>query len=240
MKKTLITTIFLLSVIFTQAQISGSIEYGVEHRGLHVDSTKFKTEEIKKQYREWDNEIKRILKDDVVFTRIEFDQDFATYKAIPNLRSEEVEFFMALLSRDFLYDRQQQKLFDIENDERDKTVYVEYEKNPKTNFNYYIEWELKEEYREILGFKCQKAVAKNVDYSQSDALHYPIAWFTPEIPLSFGPRGFNGLPGLILGLETRGRYYYAKEIEIDEDYTPIFEEEPELLTKEEYDKNHKR
>ncbi|MGM0635677.1 MAG: GLPGLI family protein [Bacteroidota bacterium] len=232
-----ITVISLFLSLNLLGQTSGSIGYGVEYRASSADPARLKTEEIKKQYRSWDKEAKRILKDDVVFTRIEFDQDFATYKAIPDLRSEEIEFNIALVNRDFLYDRQQQKLFDIVNDERGKTIYEEYEKHPKTDFNYHIEWELKEEYREILGFKCQKAVAKNVDYSQSDALHYPIAWFTPEIPLSFGPRGFNGLPGLILGLEVSGRYYYAKEIETDEEYTPIFEEEPELLTKEEYDEN---
>lgn len=36
-----------------------------------------------------------------------------------------------------------------------------------------------------------------------------IAWFTPEIPLSYGPYKFNGLPGLIIEIyDTRKNYFF--------------------------------
>lgn len=54
-----------------------------------------------------------------------------------------------------------------------------------------IDWIIKDSTREICGFTCQKA--------EADILgrHY-IAWFTTDIPSSFGPRTLVGLPGMIL------------------------------------------
>ncbi|MEB2774546.1 GLPGLI family protein [Algoriphagus sp. D3-2-R+10] len=61
-------------------------------------------------------------------------------------------------------------------------------------------WKIEDQYKEILGYKCQKA-----------SIHYAgrnfIAWYTEEIPLSDGPYVFNGLPGLILQLEDVQNYY---------------------------------
>ena len=41
----------------------------------------------------------------------------------------------------------------------------------------------------------------------------PIVWFTPQIPVSFGPLDFNGLPGLVIGVEMAGgRTFSASKI----------------------------
>ncbi|MBT0607252.1 GLPGLI family protein [Aequorivita echinoideorum] len=84
------------------------------------------------------------------------------------------------------------------------------------NLNYYIyedivkiEWELHAEFKEISTYKCQKATAK------FRGRNY-VAWFTTEIPLSFGPYKFRGLPGLILEIydQTGEVYFSAERIEI--------------------------
>lgn len=62
------------------------------------------------------------------------------------------------------------------------------------------EWELKDEYRELLGFRCQKAVTRY-------AGRVYIAWFTEEIPISDGPYVFNGLPGLIVEISDEESYF---------------------------------
>lgn len=54
-----------------------------------------------------------------------------------------------------------------------------------------MEWNVKEESKEILGYQCFLAETK---YHGRDWK----VWFTPEIPLADGPWKFNGLPGLIL------------------------------------------
>lgn len=58
-----------------------------------------------------------------------------------------------------------------------------------------IEWELLEETDSICGYPCSLAGA---DFKGRKWK----AWFTEEIPLSEGPFRFQGLPGLILKMES--------------------------------------
>lgn len=54
-----------------------------------------------------------------------------------------------------------------------------------------IDWKLLPETKEIGGYMCQKATGRlfGRDY---------IAWFSPDLPYSFGPWLLSGLPGLIM------------------------------------------
>ncbi len=54
-----------------------------------------------------------------------------------------------------------------------------------------IKWKLLPENKEIGGFMCRKATCIFRDRSY-------IAWFTEDIPVSFGPWKLHGLPGLIM------------------------------------------
>lgn len=51
--------------------------------------------------------------------------------------------------------------------------------------------EITQESKKIGDFICYKAITKNKR----------VVWFTPEIPLQFGPKQYRGLPGLILEVE---------------------------------------
>ncbi len=68
-----------------------------------------------------------------------------------------------------------------------------------------MEWEITEETAEIAGYKVQKATTSPL-YEDHDPFIYgeAIAWFTTEIPISAGPEGYYGLPGLIVKLEYSG------------------------------------
>ncbi len=51
-----------------------------------------------------------------------------------------------------------------------------------------------------------------------------VAWFTPDIPIPYGPYKFNGLPGLIMELYDSKKEYYFKLIrseKIPEDYKRV-------------------
>lgn len=57
-----------------------------------------------------------------------------------------------------------------------------------------MKWKITNEYRDILGYECRKAVGKICDSV------VVVAFYCDQIPSSVGPEGFSGLPGGILGL----------------------------------------
>lgn len=61
-------------------------------------------------------------------------------------------------------------------------------------------WNILNEHKTILGYKCQKAKA---NYRGRNW----IVWFAPEIPLSEGPWKLSGLPGLILQADDEKNEY---------------------------------
>jgi len=94
-----------------------------------------------------------------------------------------------------------------------------------------IPWELKNEYKTISGWKCQKAIG---DFR---GRRY-VVWFAKGIPFPYGPWKLFGLPGLILeAKDTTGEIYMrikslcqpcGKKIEIEKP------REPEQKTLREY------
>ncbi len=75
------------------------------------------------------------------------------------------------------------------------------------------DWDITTEYKEIIHKKCTKATLK-----ENPTI---VAWFTSEIPVSFGPMGYYGLPGLILQLETPSKNYIIQEISVSKENISI-------------------
>ena len=69
--------------------------------------------------------------------------------------------------------------------------------------NKFLEWQLTQEIKHINGYLSYKATRSSGKV---------IAWYTPEIPISFGPKGEFGLPGLILELEIGKIIFRATKI----------------------------
>ena len=81
--------------------------------------------------------------------------------------------------------------------------------------NNYLEWELTQESKKINGYVCYKATRSKGKI---------IAWYTPLIPINFGPKGEYGLPGLILELEIGKIIFKAKKIVLNPKEKIIVEE----------------
>lgn len=70
-------------------------------------------------------------------------------------------------------------------------------------------WQLTQETKEISGYVCYKAIfVENV----KGKIVKTIAWYTPKITVSFGPKGYNGLPGLVLELDNEKLFFKATKI----------------------------
>lgn len=86
------------------------------------------------------------------------------------------------------------------------------------------------EQRDILGYACMKAELKDTTNT--------VAWFTTQIPLSFGPGEYHGLPGLILALSVgEKRVILAKSVELSKDDITIeIPSKGEKISAEQFDK----
>ena len=80
-----------------------------------------------------------------------------------------------------------------------------------------LEWKFSDEETDsIMGYDCRKATVEFAGRNYT-------AWFTPEIPLPFGPYKFGGLPGLILKLEDAERQYIWEAVGFERDNAPIMD-----------------
>ena len=87
-------------------------------------------------------------------------------------------------------------------------VYHIKEDMPKTK------WKILNEIKEIEGYLCMKAETKNEIKGQT--IH---AWFTDAIPMSGGPEGYGGLPGMILEIDINNQdaVITATKVALDEE-----------------------
>ena len=106
----------------------------------------------------------------------------------------------------------------------------------RVNYIEKTEWKLENETKYIDGYLCLKATSEQIVVTPEKKFRHPIiAWYCPAIPFSFGPNGFNGLPGLILELQVRNITWGATKIELSKDDKII--EKPtkgKLLSEEAY------
>tara|TARA_R110002126_G_scaffold97803_3_gene227605 strand:+ start:904 stop:1524 length:621 start_codon:yes stop_codon:yes gene_type:complete len=106
-----------------------------------------------------------------------------------------------------------------------------------------INWTLINEEKKIGNYLCKKAITKKtVVNSSGEFTTDVIAWYAPSIPLNFGPKNFNGLPGLILELTDRQMVYKVSKLELNTNnkkYKIKLPKNGKFLTNEEYEKELK-
>jgi GLPGLI family protein len=71
------------------------------------------------------------------------------------------------------------------------------------------EWKITDRSREFDGYECTRAI-----WEMNDSTRI-YAWFSPDIVPVSGPEGFNGLPGLILGVATEDGSIIYKAVEVE-------------------------
>jgi len=116
-----------------------------------------------------------------------------------------------------------------------QTSYGGKQYNVKSNIKR-LEWRLTNEEKKIGKFMCYKAI---LDKSNTGLNDDTIAWYTPEIPVSFGPVDYVGnLPGLILELQLPIATYTAGKIELNpkKEVKIDWPQDIKTITAEEYKK----
>ncbi|SDX37369.1 GLPGLI family protein [Lutibacter oricola] len=79
-----------------------------------------------------------------------------------------------------------------------------------------IKWELVNKTKVINNYKCFMATTTKIVKNSKGIFKKPvIAWYTTEIPLNFGPKGYGNLPGLILELQEDKLIFYATKIKLN-------------------------
>ena len=69
-----------------------------------------------------------------------------------------------------------------------------------------------QESKKIGNYLCYKAIKTN---TSTKGKSIDIAWFTPQIPVNFGPSSYFGLPGLILEVSRGKITMKATKIELN-------------------------
>jgi len=143
-----------------------------------------------------------------------YNNNVAIYRMVSSLDTEDSELskLKKVLNSKIYYKN-------IETKEKFYQTEIEKKYNVVVPFEEY-KWEITSETKTINGYKCYKATSIKEDIynpiKKNKELFYPVVWFTPEIPASYGPQGFDGLPGLVLEACMNGKkYFYATKIEFD-------------------------
>lgn len=99
-------------------------------------------------------------------------------------------------------------------------------------------WKLTQESKKIGQYICFKATtSKEIDTRRGKSTKKISAWYTLQIPFNFGPKDYNGLPGLILELQEDSLLFNVKKISLfpDKKTEIVKPEKGEKVTQKEYD-----
>lgn len=79
-----------------------------------------------------------------------------------------------------------------------------------------IKWELTQQSKKIGDYLCYRANAIKMIENREGLREMPIvAWYASDLPINFGPKNYNGLPGLILELTEGSLTFSAIKIELN-------------------------
>ena len=193
--KIIITTLFLLFIIKINAQKSGIVIYKVIN-----EVTNFNNKGAENNFSALDKKVYEIAKD---FNFIlKFNSKESLYFWEEEMPDENTNKYLLIMARvmgggmTITYQNKIDSLILVQgHDPRTKEPYRE------TSSLYKYNWKITKEIDTILGYPVIKAVGKNVE-----------VWFTPNIPVPFGPASYGGLPGLILKFKYKRRTIVAEKI----------------------------
>lgn len=220
-KRILLYILFITSIVFSQKNNSGIIYYQ-----SFINKEKVKNSLLDKKNKKLNSLIKKSLDyNEPINSQLKFSNGRGVFTVEDKMSKDESNLGqnMAIIraggSNEY-YFNDKNKIYLIKDCEALGECFI--------FDNAYLEWQLTQETKTINGYKTYKATRSNSQV---------IAWYTPSIPLGFGPKGEYGLPGLILELEIGKIVFKAIKIVLNPKEV-IKIEEPKggkRVSKEEYE-----
>lgn len=226
MKYSAFLVLFLFPFLILKAQKSNSfvVEYGVEYRGMALDTSKISDKDVKRFHVYGENKDKRILKSDISYFTLKVNEDFTEFRRIPIMTSDGGDDIndALLFFNDFIYSINENILYEQRSIKK-KEYLIKLKKKYK--------WKITQEQKTILGYTCTKAIHSSIAPNGNENI--TEAWFTFSIPVSAGPDNYIGLPGLILAVKTwYNRYLYARNIKFKDEIQIKHPDKNIIITKE--------
>lgn len=189
---------FLIPFIFHAQVKSGIVEYKVlTYRQSPISEVK-------------DDEMKKLTYS-LKFNEFESFFGVDEYKGIIDATVYQNLLLTADCNETYYKDNRTSSYFMTANNSETGEVRVEYPSHPA--------WELTKEEKDIAGYKCYKAVCfkKGFGPPGKPKTLKIFAWYCPSLPISVGPKGLYGLPGLILEVEepTRSIIFSASSVKLN-------------------------
>lgn len=231
MKKLFFLFIVLIFAKTNAQNISGIITYDEDFMYSAIDTSQVRDDYVKSVLVKQMKGVKKALAPERALYVLSFNNTESLFKPIPIMASDNNPFLKLAVSENMYY-----KNLEEGKDYKQIEIFGKTYRIFRENKN--REWYITDKSKYIQGYLCYYATTKVKNSSGSTTIE---AWFTPEIPLNFGPKGYSGLPGLILGLKELGRYMHAKEIKLSKknvDIAPLTK--GKLISEKEFDqKIHK-
>ncbi len=217
--KYLVNLLFLFITIFSYSQIkNGEVRYGLL---LSEENTFYqKNDPVYLKALSMAGDIEYILT---------FNQKESFFLKEENLRNEELGSKFASIFGGYINP--------VYSNFKDNKFYYYPTETPFFKSNEYLieedilqNWKLYNKSKMIGEYLCYKATTtvtekktkttEDKKFYYTDQSYTVTAWYCPQIPVSAGPLGYGGLPGLILELQTEKAVYGAKHINLNPEKEP--------------------
>lgn len=220
--KNLIYLLFFFS-IFSYSQIkNGEIIYGIT---LKIDESYSNDKFLKEYYKKAQDGSNKIT------LTLKFNDKESLFYSNEMINDEDVNFAKIFTETDDVYFTEQNSNIKLK---QVNMFFGKYVIHYSDNRN----WTLENETKTIDNYLCYKATSELVVKNKKGEFKYPIiAWYCPSIPLNFGPKGYSGLPGLILELQERNTLFGVQKINLNENNIVLKKpNDGKLVSQEEFDK----
>lgn len=220
--KNLIYLFFFFSLLSHSQIKNGEIIYGIT---LKIDESYSNDKFLKEYYKKAQDGANKIT------LTLKFNDKESLFYSNEMINDEDVNFAKIFTETDDVYFTEQNSVIKLK---QVNMFFGKYVIHYSDNRN----WTLENETKTIDNYLCYKATSELVVKNKKGVFKYPIiAWYCPAIPLNFGPKGYSGLPGLILELQERNTLFGVQKINLKENNIALKKpNDGKLVSQEEFDK----